>query len=471
MSFRNFILLASLLLWRAPVFAVPPDLPPFPKLQFQPPKPDRIVLDNGLVIFILEDHELPLIKVDLMYPGGTQVDPTGKTGLGSLFGEAMTYGGSASHTPESIEKLLDRKAASIAFSISLESGSGSMSCRKEDFDEIFGVFQDLVLRPQFRKDKIEVAKAKALEALRRMNDDPDTVARREFRRLMYGASHPYARIPSPATLKNIKREDLLAAHQRFFRPNATWVAVSGDFSRASMQEKIKTAFAEWPKSDVSWPVVASTEPIKARRVYYIQRPINQSQIRMGNIGFARHSPDHFAWEVFNELWGGSAGSQLFRKVRTEQGLAYSVGSGYSEPAQNGLIVAISQTRGSQTMAAIQSMLSITKEARRAPFSDADISSAKNAIQNRFIENFTSSAQIASYQMNLEMFGYPKNYLETYTAHIGRVQRADLERVGKTYLHPDHFAILVMGDLSTFDKPISTLGQAQELKLPDYSQEE
>src|SRR5260370_24161305 len=110
--------------------------------------------------------------------------------------------------------------------------------------------------------------------------------------------------------------------------------------------------------------------------------MNQSQIRMGDFGLARHSPDHFAWEVFNELWGGSATSRLFRTVRTQLGLAYSVGSGYSEPAEKGLIVAVSQTRGSQTIAATQSILKITQDLREVPFTENEISDAKESIRNR-----------------------------------------------------------------------------------------
>jgi len=470
---RKWVLLtfAICILPFAMTSAVPPPLPEFPPLKFIPPKPTRTVLDNGLVVYLLEDHELPLVRLEMYFQGGSQYDPIDKIGLGALFGESMTYGGSLAHTPEDIEKTLTRKAASISFSLGLENGDGAMSCRQEDFDVIFGLFGDLLLHPQFRKDKFEIAKAKSMEALRRMNDDPDDVARREFRRVMYGEHHPYARIPTPAMIENIKRDDLVAAHKRFVRPNGAWIAVSGDFKSAEMLAKLKTILGPWAKTTTAWPAVAAPVPDPQQRVYYIQRPINQSQIRIGEFGLARHSPDHFAWEVFNELWGGSATSRLFRIVRTEQGLAYSVGSGYSEPEQKGLIVAVSQTRGSQTLAAVQSILKITREAREAPFTEKEISDAKEAIRNRFVENFTSSAQIASYMMNLEFFGFPADYLDTYTQHIGQVSEEDLRRMGHTYIHPDRFTILLMGDLSTFDKPVSTLGRPQEIKLPDYSQDQ
>jgi zinc protease len=153
------------------------------------------------------------------------------------------------------------------------------------------------------------------------------------------------------------------------------------------------------------------------------------------------------------------------------GLAYSVGSGYSEPGERGLILAVSQTRGMQTIAATQEILKIEADVREAPFTNKEITDAKESIQNRFVENFTSSAQIASYMMNLDFFGFPADYLDTYTQKISMVSADDLKRVGRTYLHPDLSTILVMGDLSTFEKPVATLGKPQEIKLIDYAQEE
>jgi len=464
------IFVIFLLTFAMPLSANPPPLPTFPPLEFHPPQPQRVVLDNGLVIFLLEDHELPLIRLYTVYRAGSQYDSPAKLGLSGIFGEVLSEGGSQSHTPEEIEKSLDRAAAEIQFSVSLENGGGSMRCRTADFDQIFGLFTDLFLHPQFRKDFVELSKVKSLEALRRMNDDPAEVARREFRGVIYGKDHPYARIPSPTTLDRIKRDDLLAMHTYYLHPNSTLIAVSGDFQSTAMIAKLKQAFGSWPRMEVTLPSVAPVNAASQRALYYIQRPINQSQIRIGHLGLERHNPDHFAWEVFNELWGGSGTSLLFRTVRTQQGLAYSVGSGFSEPAQKGLIVAVSQTRGSQTIAAVQSMLAITREASAAPFTPKEINEAKEAIRNRFIENYTSSAQIATEVMSNEYFGFPKDYLDTYTQKIAQVTGDDLRRAAKTYLHPDESTILIMGDLSTFEKPMSTLGKPQEIKLIDYAQE-
>jgi predicted Zn-dependent peptidase len=452
-------------------WATPPTLPTFPPLEFHPPKPERFVLDNGLIVFLLEDHELPLIRVEMDFHIGTQYDPPEKVGLNSLYSQVLTEGGSLAHSPEDIEKILDKTASGIGFSTELENGSGAMSCRAEDFDLIFGLFTDLILHPQFRKDHVELAKVKSLESLRRMNDDPEDIARREFRGIIYGKSHPYARVPSPDTIGSISRQDLLELHDHYFKPNTSAIAISGDFSSAAMKNKIKSALGSWARGDVVYPALAPVTYTPRKEVYFVQRPINQSQIRIGYTGLERHNPDHFAWELFNELWGSGATSLLFKNIRTRQGLAYAVGSGFSEPFMKGLIVAISQTRGSQTIAAIQSMLQLTQDAQAAPFTAEEIKAGKESIINRFVENYTSSAQIASQIMNNEFFHFPPDYIDTYTAHVAQVRAEDLARVGKTYLHPEQSTLLVVGDLSTFEKPISTVGKAQEIKITDYSQDQ
>jgi predicted Zn-dependent peptidase len=134
------------------------------------------------------------------------------------------------------------------------------------------------------------------------------------------------------------------------------------------------------------------------------------------------------------------------------------------------VVAVSQTRGSQTLAAVQAILKISDDLRAAPFTESEVSNAKEAIRNRFVENFTSSAQIASYMMDLDYFGFPADYLDTYTQKIARVSAEDLRRVARTYLDSKRSTILVMGDLSTFDKPLASVGKPQEIKVIDYAQD-
>lgn len=450
--------------------ATEPTLPSFPPLNFHLTAPEQYTMDNGITVFLLEDHDLPLIQVQTIFRAGTQYDPADKVGLSNLMAQTWTQGGTKTRTPEAIELLLARTASAMTFNMDLESGSGAMSTRKKDFDAVFDVFVDLLRRPAFRADKLRLAKGQALDALTRMNDDPAEMSRRESRRLFYGESHPYARIPSPKTLDSINHQDLIAWHQKISQPNGLYIAVSGDFSSADIKKKLKTAFDDWPKGTLDLPTVPPVPAAsKDKRISFIRKSLKQTQIRIGLLGLKRHSPDQFAWTVFNELWGGNSSSKLFTVVRTQKGLAYGVGSAYSTPTDRGLIVAISQTRGSQTISAIQAILDVTKSSREASFTSRELQNAKNGLINEYIQNFTTPAQIVNAYMQHAFFGFPKDYLATYTTRLAQISLEDLKRVAKTYLLMDEVTVFLIGDPSTFEKPLSTLGKIQEIKPLDYSE--
>jgi len=451
--------------------AAMPALPVFAPLKFHPVKPERYVMPNGLVVYLLEDHELPLVHLDMLFHTGSIDEPADKVGMGGIFAQAWTQGGTLTRKPEDIARLLERKASNITFGMDLEKGAASLSCRTRDFDDVFNVFVDLLLKPGFAKDQVELAKSEELEGLRRRNDDPEEISRREFRILMYGSAHPYARVATPEGVQSIKREDLLAWHAQTIVPNGAYLALSGDFDSAAMKQKLQAQLGGWAKKEVVFPVLPPAPIFDHKRLMYIQRPINQTQIRVGYPGYPRHHPDSFAWSVFNVLWGGGATSRLFRIVRTQQGLAYSVGSADFVPQERGIVVALSQTRGFQTVAATQSILKINAELPDTTFTPEEVQAAKDTLINEYIQNFTTSEQIAAETMNNEYFGFPADYLETYPQKIAQVTVADVERMAKTYLQSGQVTTLLVGDLSTFEKPVGTLGKAQEIQLIDYADDQ
>jgi len=465
---RIFLCVLSLFLALPETHAAAPTLPVFGPLKFNPAKPERFTLPNGLVVYLLEDHELPMIQVNMLFHTGTMYEPVDKIGLGGIFAQTWTQGGTQTRKPEDVARFLERKAAGISFGMDMENGSASFNCRTRDFDDVFGMFVELLLKPGFAKDQLELAKEQSLEALRRMNDDPEDIARREFRGLMYGKAHPYARLATPDTVKAVKREDLLAWHAQMIVPNGAFIGIAGDFNSAAVKTKLQTAFAGWTKKEVTLPTMMPAPQITSKRLYYIQRPINQTQIRIGYPGYPRHHPDTFAWSVFNELWGSGATSRLFRIVRTEQGLAYAVGSSAFVPDERGIVVAISQTRGMASIAATQSILKINAELPHTTFTPQEVQAAKETLINQYIQNFNTPNQIVAATMNNEYYGFPSDYLETYPKSIAAVTPADVARVAQTYLQSDKATILMVGDLSTFEKPIATLGHAQEIRLEDYT---
>ncbi len=450
-------------------YAVELKLPSFPPLNFRLTTPERFTLENGLTFFLLPDHDLPLIQLQMMFKAGSQYDAPDKLGLSSVLASVWSQSGTPTLSSEEVERLLATTAASISFSIDLEQGTAGLSCRSGDWNTIFPVFVERLRHPVFPTDKLRLAKSQALEGLRRLNDDPGEISRREFRRLVYGGAHPYARVPSPQTIDHIKMADLQALHAAVVRPMHAYAAISGDFDPAEMKKRLKETFQDWPKTEAPFDPVQPVPPSQGdNRIYFIRRPLNQTQIRMGQLGFSRHSPEQEAWTVFNELWGAGSSSRLFTVVRTQKGLAYAVGSAYSALADRGLIVAISQTRGPETITAIQAIQEVNRSLVKTRFLAQDVQNAKEGLINEYAQRFTTAAQIVQAFMQHAYYGYPGDYLTTYIDRLRRVTPLDIQKAVQKYLKPDETFILLVGDPSTFEKPLSTLGKIQEVKPVDYT---
>lgn len=470
-------LVLVIMLWGVgnPSWAVPPRLPAFPPLQWTPPKAERVVLPNGMIVFLLEDHELPLIEVTARIRTGTIYDPPERIGLASLFGPALRSGGTTHHSPDQINTTLESVGSSIEVSIDLESGSAALSSLTDHFETTLALFAELLMAPRFQQSQVSLQKQHLLEAIRRRNDDPGEVTRREFRALVYGKEHPYGRYPEAATVRRIRRRDLVAFHHRYLVPNNLMLAVTGDFETKGMLKILERAFQGWALRPVIFPSVppvvhasvpgtVTPTPPSGLSIHYMKKDVNQTQIRMGHLGIPRHHPAHFALEALNEILGGSATSRLFREIRSRQGLAYAVGSAFSEPTDLGLIVVVCQTKASSTVHTIEEIRRIIRALQQAPISPRELAIAKETIINSFVFHFTSSAQIATQQMDLEYFGFPPDYLATYPQRIAAITAEDVQQAARQLLHPDQAALLVVGNAAAFDHPLTVLGPVYEISV-------
>ncbi len=220
-------------------------IPPLPA--FHPKQPTRITLKNGMTIFLQEDHELPFINGFVMIRGGSRDEPAAKTGLTDLYAEAWRTSGTANMTGDHMDDILEAKAAKIETGGDTESTSLTWSCFQQDFDQVFGMATNLLLHPEFRADKLGLAKQQEETGIIRRNDDPDQIAVREAEILAYGKNSPYARVPEFATVHAVTLEDLTAWHNRTVTPNNMIVGISGDFNTTEMEAKLRAAFEPLPR--------------------------------------------------------------------------------------------------------------------------------------------------------------------------------------------------------------------------------
>src|SRR5579862_9008895 len=221
---------------------------PIPKLpNFQPPQPKRIQLSNGMVIFLQEDHELPLVDGTARIRGGSVNEPADKVGLVDIFGEVWRTGGTKSQTGDKLDDFLEVRAAKVETGGGPDSTTISFSCLKGDLDDVFKAFVDVLQNPEFRADKIEIAQKEEEDSISRRNDEISEIAHREAVKLAYGSDNPYARIPEYATVAAVTREDLVAWHDKYVHPNNIILGITGDFDSAQMEARLRAAFETWPK--------------------------------------------------------------------------------------------------------------------------------------------------------------------------------------------------------------------------------
>ncbi len=328
----SMILLLSAALW----FSVPQALsqatswsqvpiPPLPA--FHPAQPKRVEFSNGMVIFLQEDHELPLIDVTARIHGGSINEPAAKIGLVDIYSEVWRTGGTKTQTGDQLDDFLEVRAAKVETGSDSDSTTISLSCLKGDFDDVFKVFSDLLQNPEFRADKIDIAKKGMEDNISRRNDQVGRIAAREAAKLAYGADNPYTREAEYATVAAITRQDLLDWHKTYIHPNNMILGISGDFDAGALEAKLRAAFESWPKGPAAPRNEIQYHP--ASPGYYLipKDDVNQSTIRMVALGTTRNNPDYYVISVFNEAFGGGFSSRLFNDIRTKRGLAYSVGGG------------------------------------------------------------------------------------------------------------------------------------------------
>jgi zinc protease len=439
---------------------------PIPQLPaFHPQEPKRIELPNGMVIFLQEDHELPTIDATARIRGGTRSEPAEKAGLVSLYSEVWRTGGTKSKTGDQLDDYLEIRAAKVETGANADSTTVSLSCLKEDFDDVFKVFVELMREPEFRTEKLDLAKNEIFDGISRRNDDIGQIAARESTRLAYGAHNPYARVPEYATVAAVTRQDLLDWHHTYIHPNNIILGFAGDFDSAQVEAKLRSAFGDWPKGPAAKVPEIKFESAKPGYYQVKKEDVNQSSIHMVGLGTTRNNPDYYAIEVFNEAFGGGFSARLIQSLRTAQGLAYSVGGGIGTRFDHpGILQLVIGTKSSTTVEAIQGLYAEIDKLKTKPINDDEIKRAKDTILNNFVFNFDTPDKVLRERMAYEYYGYPADFLERYRAGIEKVTAADVARVVSKYLHKDDLAVLVAGNAAEFDKPLSTLGPVNDVDI-------
>ncbi len=462
------VILAFLFLFAlSPLHGREPEGLSFAPLRFSPPKIERRVLQSGATVYLLPDTELPLIQMTILIKTGSMYDSVDRVGVASLCSTLLRVGGTKNRSAEEIDEALERIGASIEFGIETEQASASLSILKKDLDLGIQLLSEMLKTPRFDKRKIQIEKAKVMGAIYRRNDQPFPIAQREMRKLIYGPSHPLSRTMEIPMIQKISRKDLVAFHKKYYRPNNLRIAVSGDFKTEEILTKLEGILNGWENSPIQYPEVSTVNPEenKTRTVCLAEKSLTQATILLSQLGIKRHNPDRFALEVLNEILGGSAfTSRLYKEVRSRRGLAYWIGSAFSEPWDFGTIGIGCQTKNASVGEVIETIQNMVEEFIQTPVPNEELEAAKEAMINSFVFRYSSSHAIVTQKMSLDYFGYPEDYLETYTDKISNITSKDLREAAKKYLRPKQMKIMIVGNPKEFDVSLERWGEVNKIDL-------
>ncbi len=459
----------------------PVALPSYKDLKFPPlppvkiPEPEIFTLPNGMKVYMLEYHELPLVHGTAIIRTGNLFDPADKRGVADLTGTVLRSGGTKDKTGDQIDVELENMAASVESGIGESSGSLSFNCLTENTDEVMRVFHDLMTSPEFRQDKVDLAKTQMRSAISRRNDDAGGIGSREFTNIIYGRDTPYGWDINYEHVNRIHRQDLVDFYRRYYFPSNIILGIYGDFSAPQMKAKLEKMFADWNYTQPPVPTFPLVKGTPVPGVFLAQKDdVTQTFFEIGHIGGILNDKDYPALAVAADILGGGFSSRLFQRIRTQLGYAYNIGSswgaGYDHP---GIFEISGSTQSRYTVATIKTVLEELKRLRTGEVTDEELRTSKDTVLNSFVFFFDRPSKTLNRMLVYAYYGYPKDFIFQYQKAVASVTRADVLRVAQKYLRPQDLTIVAVGNPKEFETPIAEVGlkvQPIDLTIPEPKEE-
>lgn len=431
----------------------------------------QTTLTNGMHFYHYESHDLPRVRLNLVIDAGSNAEASDKVGLAELTAQTLRSGGAAGKSGDEIDEALDQIGSDLTINADRDHVEVSVFSLADRSTEAAKLLSDMLMKPELDQKRFEQQKARALEHLRRQNDSPGDISRREFRKLIYGPEHALGRTPTSATLESISLDDVRNFYEQHYRPSSIWIGVSGDIPRDDARKMVESAFEGWDRPAAERVPVPEgiNDTATSPGVYLTKKATAQSQIRLGHLGLERRSPKAYAINVLNSVYGmGGFSSRLMNVVRTKHGYVYGVGGGVLSDDPTGMFLAVAASKSATTIAAIKAMIGVTEGIVNDGISDEELTTAKRDVVFNFVSQFDTPQSVIKTHMLHDFRGYAPDYLKTFTDRIQAVTKDEVAEVAKEFMHPDDLVIYVVGNPETMDGPLDEFGIVHEWNLQEYT---
>ena len=423
----------------------------FQPLAFAVPRPEayQARLDNGITVFLAADPAgVPFVRMTVLVKAGSYQDPRGKEGLARLAGDQLRDGGTRTTPAGVLDERLEFLAGSINSGFGITSGALSMEFLDKDLPEGLDLFMQVLTQPAFAQERLARAKDGLLEEFMARNDRVADLARAEQARLLNGEGHFASAQPTAASVAAITREDLAAFHARVLHPDNLVVSVSGRFQREAMLAQLNRTIGRLQAGPAA-QASASPQGPESRPtpgLYLVDKDVPQSMVRFALPGLRRTDPDWHAAVVLNQILGGSGfTSRLTKKIRSDEGLTYGIGTGFGEgPYWKGNWTGSFQTKNRSVAYALRLVLAELDRIKTEPVPEQELKGIKDAILEAFPSQWSRKKVVVDTFAQERLTGWPEHSWTDYRDKIAAVTAADVQRVARTYLDPAQLVILVVG---------------------------
>jgi zinc protease len=429
--------------------------------QFTPPSIEQWTTKNGLQVYLLEDHELPLFSGEFYFKFGSLTEADLPKGQIEAMMSQLRAGGIAGSTPQQLDTELDAVGASIEGASGGEFSTISFFSHKSDSELIFSKLKGLIRQPAYDPARLAIWKSQATDSIDRRREDPESIANATFATALYGDKSIYSALPTKASIAEITSEKLRALSHNKILPDGASLSVTGDVTRAELEVLLEKYLGGWEGKAEVKEVAAAPNFVPKPGLYFVDSNFQQSAVIIGQAGPARLSKDQFSLSVFNRYFSrGAFGSVLFTEVRSKRGFAYSVDGGFSPGAKTGEFSIDMGTRAEVTEPAVAEVINQINLARNQTPPASKIDDVKAAVKQGFIFNFAKPSSALTREVMLNLLGYPKDFNQTYISNISAVSPEQVRQTAFERLTPDNLIVVVVGKLD--GKSL-----AKSLNLPFY----
>ncbi len=431
--------------------------PPGPASPLKLPVPATFKLANGLSVYLVEQHNLPVVSANIVIMCGSERNPLQQPGLAS-FTAAMLDEGTTKRSALQIARDAEQIGATLKAGSSMDLSYVAVRTLKKTVDAAFELAADVLLHPVFSEEELGRVRNDRLTMILQQKDDPGILAARTFTRTLYGPDHPYGftELGTEESIKSITRADLVKFWTSGYTPGSAALVVAGDIREPELRALAEKYFGSWqgktPAVDV--PAPSSTE---TNRVFIVDKPSSpQTTLRVGHIGVARANGDYLPLEVMNTILGGLFSSRINLNLREKHGYTYGASSTFVYRRGPGPFIVGTNVRSDVTAAAVTEILNELSRIRTSEPSPEELMLSKESLARSLPGQFETTPQAASTIGEIFVYGLPLDYYHELPARITAISAADVRRVADAHLAPDRTVVVAVGDASKISSQLTHL---------------